>query len=348
MIPGMYIRSTASISPQASFEALLTDPAGYTGDRLSCIEPDYTAYIDVRQIRRMSRVIKMGVAAALECLKDTGVEQPGAIITGTAYGCLADTDAFLSRLVEFKEELLTPTSFIQSTHNTVAGQIALVLKCHHHNNTFVHRGLSFESALLDAQTMMAEGEIADALVGGIDEIIPASHAVLKRFGLYRENGNSLALSSTPGKGTMGGEGAAFFLLSTTPAEGSFAILNDFTTFYKPSGPQDATAAVGRFLAAQPVDPAEIDLVLTGRNGNQHEDEWYEHVEKDLFAGIPAMSFKHFCGEYPTATAFGLWLAANMLRAGKVPGAWAAKAPRRILLYNHYQQIHHSLFLLSVC
>ena len=86
----MYIRSTAAISPQASFEALCAAPAVYAGDKLSCIEPDYTQYVDVKQIRRMSRIIKMGVAAAMECLKQTNVEQPGAIITGTAYGCLAE------------------------------------------------------------------------------------------------------------------------------------------------------------------------------------------------------------------------------------------------------------------
>ena len=97
----------------------------------------------------MSRIIKMGVRR-MECLKEAGVENPGAIITGTAYGCLADTESFLTKMVENKEELLTPTAFIQSTHNTVGAQIALMLKCHNYNNTFVHRGFSFENALLDA------------------------------------------------------------------------------------------------------------------------------------------------------------------------------------------------------
>ncbi len=45
---------------------------------------------------------------------------PGAIITGTALGCLEDTVTFLTRMIELNEELLPPTAFIQSTHNTVA------------------------------------------------------------------------------------------------------------------------------------------------------------------------------------------------------------------------------------
>jgi 3-oxoacyl-[acyl-carrier-protein] synthase II len=113
----MYIRSTGNVSPQGSFDQLLHAPASYSGDKLSCMEPDYSSFIDPKQIRRMSRIIKMGVAAAFDCLKDTGVSVPDAIITGTAYGCLADTDIFLTRLIENNEELLSPTAFIQSTHN---------------------------------------------------------------------------------------------------------------------------------------------------------------------------------------------------------------------------------------
>ena len=52
---------------------------------------------------------------------------PDAIITGTGLGCLEDTEKFLTAMVTNKEEFLTPTSFIQSTHNTVSAQIALLL-----------------------------------------------------------------------------------------------------------------------------------------------------------------------------------------------------------------------------
>ena len=93
----------------------------------------------------MSRIIRMGVAAAMECLQEADVKKPDAIITGTAYGCLEDTGLFLAKMVENNEEMLTPTAFIQSTHNTVGAQVALMLSCHHYNNTFVHRGFSFES-----------------------------------------------------------------------------------------------------------------------------------------------------------------------------------------------------------
>jgi 3-oxoacyl-[acyl-carrier-protein] synthase II len=128
----IYIRSAASVSAQNTLgnNGFLTDIVQYTGTRLPAIEPDYKQYIDPKQIRRMSHVIKMGVAAAQECLSNAQVEMPGAIVTGTAFGCLEDTYTFLGRIIEMDEEMLPPTAFIQSTHNTVGAQVALMLKCH--------------------------------------------------------------------------------------------------------------------------------------------------------------------------------------------------------------------------
>src|ERR1700753_1685009 len=131
MLMKMYIRSAACISAQKTFgdADLLTEPVAYNDMRLRAIEPDYSAYIDPKQIRRMSHVIKMGVAAARECLQQGDTALPDAIITGTAYGCLEDTVSFLTRMIEMNEELLPPTAFIQSTQNTVAAQIALMPQC---------------------------------------------------------------------------------------------------------------------------------------------------------------------------------------------------------------------------
>ena len=60
----LYIKGMGNISPQETWgEESLFTPVGYDGDRLTCVEPEYSKWIDPRQLRRMSRVIKMGVAA---------------------------------------------------------------------------------------------------------------------------------------------------------------------------------------------------------------------------------------------------------------------------------------------
>jgi 3-oxoacyl-[acyl-carrier-protein] synthase II len=287
----IYIRSIGNISPDPT-----TPPAG---NRLKAVEPDYTAFIDPKSIRRMSRIVKMGVAAAYQCLREAGLEKPDAIVTGTAYGCLEDTGIFLSQLIRLQEEMLSPTSFIQSTHNTVGAQIALMLQCTGYNNTFVHRGFSFESALLDGMMLLQEGAARTVLVGGLDEITDASHAILERFGLYKH-------------GAVAGEGATFFLLTAEPSGKDFAVLEGLATFYKPATTADMGENIRRFLSGHSTKMEDINPVLTG-------------------AG-----FKHFCGEYPTASAFALALAARM--AG----------PKKILIHNNYLDIHHSLMLITKC
>lgn len=315
----IYIRSAACISPFSPFGG---PPAEYGPARLKCIEPDYKALLDPRLLRRMSRIVRMGSAAALSCLKEAAVAEPDAIVTGTAYGCLEDTGIFLTSLIERNEETLQPAAFIQSTHNTVGAQIALLLQCTGYNNTFVHRGLSFESALQDAILLLQEGDAATVLAGGIDELTDTSHALLSRFGLYRH--------------TRAGEGAAFFLLTAGPSQNDWARVEGLTTFYKP---EDGSAIAGHIRSFLSAHDRPIDLVITGASGDRTGDAVYERLTSGdgPLAGLPLMTYKDLCGEYPTSTAFACWLAARLIRQGE---------RRRILIYNHYLGIHHSLILVS--
>ena len=346
----IYIRSSSCISPQNTFgnEGFLTDIAVYTGTRLKAIEPDYKEFIDPKQIRRMSHVIKMGVVAAKDCLNQDNTEMPGAIITGTAFGCLEDTVTFLTRIVEQDEELLPPTAFIQSTHNTVAAQVALMLKCHGYNNTFVHKGISFESALFDAIMLLNEQEADNILVGGTEEMVDASFKVLTRLGLYkRQPGSNLQLYTEESRGTIGGEGAVFFLLSDKASPDNMAELSAIKTLYKP---KDIEESIIAFLAENALKIEDIDLVINGRNGDTRNDEVYKNLGNTLFKSSSLANYKHLCGEYSTSSSFALWMAANIVKKGVVPEVVVEKevnltAPKRILIYNHYQNKYHSLMLI---
>ena len=351
----MYIRATGNISPQKTFgHQPLVDAVTYTGNRLACIEPDYKDFIDPKQIRRMSRIIRMGVAAAMECLQEADIKIPDAIVTGTAYGCLEDTNSFLSKMVEFNEELLTPTSFIQSTHNTIGAQIGLMLQCNNYNNAFVHRGFSFESALLDGMMLLKENEASNVLVGAIDEITNTSHAILSRMGLYKQGVvSNLDIYKTKTKATIAGEGAAFFLLANYPSTTDYAKLDGLHTFYKPGGRKEIEKQIFTFLERQSISIHDIDLIITGKNGDAGGDKVYEQLAQTIFNNKDSINYKHLCGEYPTAASFAMWLGANIVKSGKVPvalnytGSGKSKI-KRVLIYNHYQGIHHSLSLLSAC
>jgi 3-oxoacyl-[acyl-carrier-protein] synthase II len=357
----MYIRATGNISAQKTFGHLpfLTKVVEYTGNRLSCIEPDYKTFIDVKLIRRMSRIIRMGVAAAMECLQEAGVKSPDAIVTGTAYGCLEDTGLFLTKMVEFNEELLTPTAFIQSTHNTIGAQIGLMLQCNNYNNAFVHRGFSFESALLDGMLLLKEKEAANVLVGAIDEITNISHTILSRMGLYKQGSvsnldlfktNPIAIGS---KGTIAGEGSAFFLLANEPSATDYAKLDGLKTFYKPGGIKEIEDQILSFLATHSITFNDIELVITGKNGDAKSDKVFDQLHQSIFKKNNTINYKNLCGEYPTATAFALWMGVNIIKSGTVPAALEYSGTKentikRVLIYNHYQNIHHSLLLISAC
>ena len=152
--------------------------------------------------RRMSKVLKMAVTTAIECCHGiNNVQDIDAIITSTGYGCLADSEKFLRNTIENKEELLNPTPFIQSTFNTVGGQIALLSHNHCENITYVNRSHSFEDALLDSFLQLKSGMAERILLGAFDEITESSDIILRRMGTLRNGRNN-------------GEGAVFAELSS--------------------------------------------------------------------------------------------------------------------------------------
>ncbi|MCK9616562.1 MAG: beta-ketoacyl synthase chain length factor [Lentimicrobiaceae bacterium] len=337
-----YINGLSAISPY--------DPNGkpFVNDYLKCAEPDYKGFINPALARRMSRMVKMGVAAAKIGLKDAGVDIPDAIITGTGLGCIEDTEKFIASIIANEEKLLPPTSFIQSTHNTVGAQIALELKCHNYNYTYVHRGFSFEWALIDSLMLIAEKEASRVLLGSIDETTLNIYSITHRLGHWRQ-GNAM-----PGFGSLkpvAGEGAVFFMLGNQPEEKNYCSIYAPHIFYKASGTDVINCEIENFLTQYSLKISDIDLVILGANGNRITDSGYNVLLDGLFKNIPAAVFKNLCGEYHTASSFAVWLASNILKEQQLPSRMLinSKAPdsvRRILIYNHYRNINHSLLLLE--
>lgn len=348
-----YINAIGNISPQktADNHHFLEEPVSYEELQLRSIDPGYKEFIPPDLIRRMSRIIRMGIAASKICLKEAECAVPDAIITGTGLGCLEDTEKFLGTLIRNNEEFLTPTSFIQSTHNTVGGQIALLLKCHGFNFAYVHRGISFESALIHAMMRIENGDSKNVLTGGVDELTAPSFGIMQRMGFWkRKPMPSLQLFQDSTRGTIAGEGAAFFFLEKEKTANSYAVLQGVETLFDPAESEEISAWISRFLAQYGLKPADISLLIPGMNGDSEQDRIYHELISTRFPGIPLACFKHLCGEYMTASAFGTWLGAMILKYGSVPDVAAMNEPPRsldhILLWNHYRQTHHSLILLS--
>lgn len=292
---------------------------------LSANEPDYKSIITNAALRRrMSHIIKMGVACGLECINALPSGKVDAIITATGLGCLADTEKFLNTIIENEEQLLNPTPFIQSTFNTIGAQIALFCQIHAYNMTYVHRGLSFESALLDGMMRIREGD-ENVLVGAMDEITPNSYVIQQRLGLLRD--------------IQAGEGAQFFLLGKEVTQSTLAELIGVSTFIHAHSTQEIDKRIHRFLQNNQLSPEQISWFVTGKNGNKNEDAIYTALENNLFPKAKCITFKDECGEYPTASSFAVWKVAKALGESQSSG-------QIVLIYNHHHFINHSLILIQ--
>jgi 3-oxoacyl-[acyl-carrier-protein] synthase II len=349
---GVYIQGFGNISIQNTFEQKgFPDPVWYNEPYVRCIDPDFKAFISPIDARRMSKLIKRAIVTARLCIAESGIEMPDAIISGTGLGSIDDTEKFLSAMIENDEKFLQPTYFIQSTHNTISSQIAINLKCYGHNNTFVHGGISFESALTEAMLLFSGNRIKTALVGGYDEMTPSYFKLLGRIGLWKKDPvNSLELSKSRTPGSFAGEGSVSVMISDTKNDRTYARIEAVEVLYRPDNPESSVEA---FLKNHGKQSSDIDLVVLGINGDLQGDQIYRNIAASLFGNKAHAWFKHLSGEYFTSAGFGLWFAANCLKQRMVPSfaALNQNSPgnlQNLLLVNQYRNKNISLILFSAC
>lgn len=181
----IYIRSAAQISVQKPLcEDWMTDPVRLSGEYLRSQDPDFKQFLNPMQARRMGLILKRAIAVSLTALKDAGIECLDAIFTGTGLGCMENTENFLSAMCRDGEEMLPPTYFMMSTHNTISSAVAILLRCHGYNCTYSQKDISFESALLDAFIQLQAGRMGNALVGSHDETTPDTYRLLRGAGYF--------------------------------------------------------------------------------------------------------------------------------------------------------------------
>ncbi|OAB80534.1 beta-ketoacyl synthase chain length factor [Cochleicola gelatinilyticus] len=337
-----FIHSAICISAQETFynNDFLKEASEVTTEFASAIHPVYKDYIPPAAIRRMAPGVKMGVVAAKQSLNEANINIPEAIIVGTGMGCIEDSEKFLNALIDNDEEFLAPTSFIQSTHNTVGAQIALGLQCKAYNMTYVHGAVSFESGLLDAQLLIQTSEAKTVLVGGVDELG-------KEFSVFF---NKIEKQQPQGIQVPFGEGAGFFGMSSEKA-GAFAILKDVQVFETVSV-ADITSKLKAFLTNNGLLFQDIDAILMGENGDAY-DVYYHEMQASVFLKTPQISYKKVSGEFYTASVFGFWAGCHLLKRQEIPkillkNSIEKKNYQHVLLYNQYKGKEHSFTLLSRC
>jgi hypothetical protein len=338
----LFVAGAACISPQPSFggEGLAALRAVAGVDTLHAAEPDYREFFPPAQLRRFSRISRMAVAAARRAVESTG--QPGvdAVITGTGLGCFAESEKFLDAIRDRGEDLLNPSVFIQTTHHAASTQVAFALNCRGYHDNYCHRAFSFETALLDASLLVAEGAARRVLVGGMDELVPTYVDYMRAAGLL-----------DPPAGLPGpvlGEGAAFFVLSAERGGNDLARFLGTGFTYTPGG-GGLELELSRFFASRLPGGGLPDLVLLG--GMPVPGGALERLGRGLLEPAARAGFTQLCGEFHTASAFGFWLAARIIREGKLPAALLIRGTpppqlRSVLVLTHHQDKEFAWTLLG--
>ena len=140
-------------------------------------------YVKPLEARRMGKLMKASLLSSLKALKQAGIDCPDAIITGTSLGCWENTEALLTQIEQEGEVMLSPTNFMQSTHNTIGSNIAIRTGCHGYNITYTQRDDSLEWALRDACRQLRSGRCRTVLVGCHDETTPLYRSLMARLGV---------------------------------------------------------------------------------------------------------------------------------------------------------------------
>jgi 3-oxoacyl-(acyl-carrier-protein) synthase len=344
----MYIKATAIISAQqdplqANIE-LINEPVD---KKLLAIEPAYDQ-IPPGLLRRMGKSLRMGIGTALPLIKQTG--SINGIIIGSANAGMDDCVKFLNQIVEYEEGQLTPGSFVQSTGNVIAGQLGMISKNKGYNITHVHLGLAFENALLDAMMQLQANPSHSYLLGGVDEISPFHYNIETLAGAYKtETISNKQLYDVDSAGCIVGEGSAMFVVNGD-ATAAIAKVQAVATLHS-NDTELVKQQLQLFLEKHAVDEMQIDLFLSGENGDNRTLAFYTACESLLADHTAIARYKHTCGDYATASAIGLWYVCQALQNQEIPGQMikkrsAKKGYRNILMYNNFKGVQHSFMLVS--
>ena len=298
----VYIKAATQISMQQPLsEEWMTTPVEHTEPYVRSLDPNFRDWLNPLESRRMGKILKRALVTAQKVMHDSGVQQPDAVITGTGLGCIENTELFLDQLCREGEEMLKPTYFMQSTHNTISSLISIHDHLHGYNTTYSHKSVSFDSALLDAFTQLRLGDIQTALVTGNDEMTPTYFSILQRAGYVGQPGQVAA-----------GETSVAMMLTTDPADALCEI-------------EEVSMSVRG--VQQPFAPA--DLLVLGTNGVPQNDQLYREVAQHM-PGVETFEYKRLFGESYTVSGLGIYAAAHLLSQGRAG---------RVLFVNHSDNLN---------
>jgi 3-oxoacyl-(acyl-carrier-protein) synthase len=153
-------------------------------------------------------------------------------------------------------------------------------------------------------------------------------------------------------GCFSGEGCVSVVLSNQPTQNTYCKIEAIDMFYHPKNTEEMKQHINNLLKNNNLDKDNLDAVMLGYSGSPKNDSVYEAMA-EFWGAIPQLTYKQFSGEYFTASAFGIKLAAQILKTQTVPenvcrNKVISRPIQRILFHQHFHNQSHAIILLSLC
>jgi hypothetical protein len=342
----MFIKEVCAISPQLTYgnEFVNGDYQIHQEGILYAQEPSYLDFIPASLLRRMGKAVRMGIGAGLPLVKN--YPEIEGIIIGTANGGLEDCIRFLNQIVDYEEGVLTPTNFVNSTPNAVAGQLALMGEKTGYNSTHTNGSLAFDNVLLDAKLLLeTTNQPMQLLIGAVEEISDYNYNIDTLNNHYKtEPITNLALMQSTTDGSLCGEGAAMFVVSNQQDNAIAEVVDQFQICFPEK--EELTQLLFDFLSGNNLQPHDVDVLLFGNAGDGRSDFWYNDLQKQLFPDKTISTFKQFSGDYRTASSFACYLAVKLFQGSHTIHGYENATPKTILIYNQFAGERHGFILMK--
>ena len=249
----------------------------------------------------MGRLAKLALTLALDAVAGAGPDalKIDSVFFGSGWGALSETHNFLRGLAESEGQFPSPTDFVGSTHNSAAGRIAIDFQAKEKNLVFSGGDYSFEQTLLAAQTMLGA---ENALLVAADE----GHA---RFSPLFDP------SIEPGESLTDGGGGLW--LNRQMLGAKCLIHLDFYGYGGDGMPESLFAALG---GRQKI-AADYAAIFAGapRAKRLLADRQLTELLAQI-GNIPVWRHRGVLGEFASAQAVAVTVAAACAEAGRIPGA----------------------------
>ncbi|MCP4121060.1 MAG: hypothetical protein GY751_04850 [Bacteroidetes bacterium] len=333
----LYINAAAGIGPDQGEmvqKPLLSEPFIYAH------EPDYKSHLDARKLRRMNKHVKMSCYLTKVLLEESNTSSVSSIITASGLGCTTETIKFLETMHGAENKsVLSPSAFINSTHNTPGGFLAKLLGCHGYNSTFSQRDLSFETALMDAFSL-GPSHFGPVLLGAYEEINPLLVRLFKASGLISDSNVENTLKPV----VPISEGCSFFLLDSVKREPK--ALELFIPLMNRSSKQEQhQKALEDVIVSLNEKGLKNGMIFSGNNGSVSNNLNYSYLYS-MDHLLSVVEFKKWTGEYTTASAAGLNLAYNIISGRSTLNTPEFIRPDFIIIVQHSLNGYRSLLTLS--